>query len=127
MIHPVFRLIARRPQLVAEHAQAYVALLSEQVGEVADSLKKRAVLAVAGLVALLVGLVLAGVAFMLWGATPDGSMRAPWALFVGPLLPLGAGIGCLLAAKGMEMTSPLEKVREQINADIGMLHEASTQ
>ena len=44
MIHPLFRLIARQPHLVAEHAQAYAALVGEQVGEAANALKQRAVL-----------------------------------------------------------------------------------
>jgi hypothetical protein len=123
MIHPLFRLIARHPQLVAEHAQAYAALVADQMGEVAESLKRRALLlAVAG-VCFLVTLILAGVALMLWGASTDDSMRAPWALFVGPLLPLAVGVGCFIGARGVETVSPLAKVREQVNADIGMLRE----
>lgn len=124
MIHPLFRLIARQPHLVAEHAQAYAALVGEQVGEAANSFKQRALLmAVAG-VCLLVGVILLGVAFMLWGVSTEDSMRAPWALFVGPLLPIAAGVGCFLAAKGKAWVSPLDKVREQLSADIGMLREA---
>lgn len=123
MIHPLFRLIARQPHLVAEHAQAYAALVGEQVGEAANSLKQRALLmAVAG-VLLLVGVILLGVAFMLWGASAEDSMRAPWALFVGPLLPIVAGVGCFLASKSKPAVSPLDKVREQLSADIGMLRE----
>lgn len=123
MIHPLFRLIARKPHLVAEHAQAYLALVGQQVGEVTQSFKQRAVLmAVAG-VLLLIGVILLGVAFMLWGASGEGSMRAPWALFVGPLVPIVAGLGCFLAAKGKATVSPLDKVREQLSADIGMLRE----
>lgn len=126
MIHPLFRLIARQPHLVAEHAQAYAALVGEQVGEAANTLKQRAVLmAVAGAL-LLVGVILLGVAFMLWGASAEDSMRAPWALFVGPLLPIAAGLGCFLAAKGKPTMSPLDKVREQLSADIGMLREVGT-
>lgn len=126
MIHPLFRLLARQPHLVAEHAQAYAALVGEQVGEAASSLKRRALLmAVAG-VLLLVGVILLGVAFMLWGASAKDSMRAPWALFVGPLLPIAGGVGCFLAAKGKPSVSPLDKVREQLNADIGMLREVGT-
>ncbi|MEO7150164.1 MAG: phage holin family protein [Burkholderiaceae bacterium] len=124
MIHPLFRLIAREPHLVAEHVQAYAALLSEQVGAAADSFKQRLILmAVAG-VLLLIGIILSGVALMLWGAS-EGSMRAPWALFVGPLVPLVAGVGCLLAAKGKPSVGPLDKVREQLSADISMLREVN--
>lgn len=122
MIHPLFRLIAREPHLVAEHAQAYAALLSEEVGDAASSLKQRVVLmAVAG-VLLLVGLILVGVAFMLWGAS-SGSLRAPWALFVGPLVPLVAGVVCLMVGKGKPAGSPLDKLRVQMDADISMLRE----
>lgn len=124
MIHPLFRVIARQPHLLVEHAQAYAALAAEQLAEAADSLKQRAVMmAVAG-VLLFVGVILLGVAFMLWGAS-DGNMRAPWALFVGPLVPLVAGFGCLMAGKGKTSVSPLAKVREQMSADISMLREAA--
>lgn len=123
MIHPLFRLIARQPQVLAEHAQAYAALVAEQVSEAADSLKRRALLLAVALICLLVALILAGVALMLWGASADDSMRAPWALFAAPLLPLAGGIGCFLAARGIETVNPLAKVREQVNADIGMLRE----
>ena len=124
MIHPLFRVIARQPHLLVEHAQAYAALLSEQLGEAAHSIKQRAILmAIAG-VLMFVGVIFIGVAFMLWGAS-DGSMRAPWALFVAPLVPLGAGVVCLLAAKGKASVSPMAKVREQMDADISMLREAA--
>ena len=124
MIHPLFRLIAREPHLVAEHAQAYAALVSEQVGEAANALKQRVILmAVAG-VLIFIGILFAGVAFMLWGAS-EGDMRAPWALFVGPLVPIVAGVACFLAAKGKPAAGPMDKVREQLSADISMLREVN--
>ena len=125
MIHPIFRVLAREPHLLADHAQAYAALVGEQLGEAASSLKQRAVLMVIAGVLLFLGVIFLGVAFMLWGAS-DGGMRAPWALFVGPLVPIAAGVACLLAGKGKTMTSPLDKVREQMSADISMLREAGT-
>ena len=124
MIHPLFRVIARQPHLLAEHAQAYVALLSEQFGEAASAIKQRAVLMVVAGLLLFAGVIFLGVAFMLWGAS-DGNMRAPWALFAGPLVPLLAGVVCLMAAKGNTPVSPLAKVREQMDADISMLREAA--
>lgn len=124
MIHPLFRVVARQPHLLVEHAQAYAALVSQQLGEAVDSMKQRAVMMAVGGVLLLVGVILLGVAFMLWGAS-DGSMRAPWALFVGPLLPLAGGVGCILAGKGKATAGPLDKVREQMSADIDMLREAA--
>lgn len=126
MIHPIFRVLARQPHLLADHAQAYAALVSEQIGEAATSMKQRAVLMVIAGVLLFLGVIFLGVAFMLWGASQDDSMRAPWALFVGPLVPIAAGVACFLAAKGKAMVSPLDKVREQMSADISMLREAGT-
>ena len=122
MIHPLFRLIARQPHLVVEHAQAYAALVGEQVGVAADAFKQRMVLMVVAGVLLFVGVLFAGTALMLWGASA-GDMRAPWALFVGPLVPLVAGLGCFFAGKGKPRVSPLDKVREQMSADIEMLRE----
>lgn len=124
-MHPIFRVIARQPHLLADHAQAYASLVAEQLGEAAQSIKQRAVLMVIAGVLLFLGVIFLGVAFMLWGAS-DGSMRAPWALFVGPLVPIVAGVACFFAGKGKTMVSPLDKVREQMSADISMLREAGT-
>ncbi|MEO6410215.1 MAG: phage holin family protein [Burkholderiaceae bacterium] len=125
MFHPLFRVIARQPHLVIEHVQAYAALVAEQLEVSADAFKQRAVMMALAGVLLFVGIILLGVAFMLWGAS-DASMRAPWALFVGPLVPLIAGVGCLMAGKGKSPASPLDKVREQVSADISMLRDAAT-
>jgi uncharacterized membrane protein YqjE len=126
MIHPLFRLIASRPQMVAEHAQAYVELVADEIGEAAASLKRRALMLVIALFCFSVAVVLAGVALMLWGVTPEGAMRAPWALFAGPLLPLALGLACFMKSRAEKADNAFEKVREQINADIGMLREVST-
>ncbi len=125
MMHPIFRVFARQPHLLADHAQAYAALFAEQIGEAATSIKQRAVLMVIAGMLLFVGVIFLGVAFMLWGAS-DGNMRAPWALFVGPLVPIAAGVACFFAGKGKTLVSPMDKVREQMSADISMLREAGT-
>jgi hypothetical protein len=126
MIHPLFRLIASQPQLLAEHASAYIELVADEAGDAAASLKRRALMLVVALFCFSVALVLGGVAVMLWGVSPDDTMRAPWALFVVPLLPLVVGVVCFMKARADSTAGAFDKVRAQMNADIGMLREVSS-
>ena len=93
MMHPLFHLIATRPQLLADHAEAYAALVAAEAPRIAAAWKRSALLNVLALCSLAVGLVLTGVALMLVAAMPEAAMRAPWVLLAVPLLPPGRGRG----------------------------------
>lgn len=125
MIHPVFRLAASQPLLLAEHAAAYAGLVSEELGARSDVLKKRLALQLAGLAGLLVAAVLAGVALMLWASLPDASFRAPWLLVVVPALPGAWGAWSLWRAQERESSEPFAKLRSQLAQDAALLRAAS--
>jgi uncharacterized membrane protein YqjE len=125
MIHPVFRLAASQPLLLAEHAAAYAALVSEELGARSDVLKKRLALQLAGLAGLLVAAVLAGVALMLWASLPDAGFRAPWLLVVVPALPGALGAWALWRAQKRESSEPFAKLRLQLAQDAALLRAAS--
>lgn len=124
-MHPLLHLIATRPQLLADHAQAYAELLATEIGNVSAAWKRRAILNAVALCCLGVAAVLAGVALMLWAVTPATQLEAPWALIAVPLLPIAVAVGCLLAARAKGDGTPFAGVRRQIEADRAMLREMS--
>ena len=125
MIHPLLLLIATKPQLLAEHAEAYAELMAAEIGDVSAAWKRRALLNAVALVALGVGTVLAGVALMLWAVTPAVNIQARWALMAAPLFPIVIALCCLLAARVRGHGRAFDNIRQQVKADLVMLREAS--
>jgi len=125
MIHPLLHLIATKPQLLADHAEAYADLLGEEFGSASALWKRRALLGAVALCCVGVSAVLAGVALMLWAVIPPADIQAPWALVAAPLLPAALAVGCLLAARTEADTDVFSNVRRQVKADAAMLREAS--
>ena len=126
MLHPLLHLIATRPNLLADHAEAYADLVATQVGSSFNAAKRRAIFYAAALCGTGVTAVLIGVAVMVWAVIPAEVMQAPWALVAVPLPALLATIGCLMAARKPGVEGAFDVVREQINADVAMLREAGT-
>ena len=93
MIHPMLKIVASRPELLAEHLAAYGELAAVQAQVAAAQLQRRAVLIGVAALAAALGLGLAGVAVMLAGALPLQTMPTPWLLAVVPLLPLVVAAG----------------------------------
>lgn len=124
-MHPLFHLIASRPQLLADHALAYAELVAAEIPRVSAAWKRSALLTAAAVLGVALALGLAGVALMLWAVLPEASMRAPWALLVVPLVPLTAALVCLLAAQRGGERAAFDELRLQVQADIGMLREAA--
>lgn len=125
MTHPLLDLIANRPQLLADHAQAYGELMASEVGAVSSAIARRAVLTIVGLVLLAVAIGLGGVALMLRAAMPVTNMTAPWVLLVVPLAPLAAGAVCLVTARLGTMRNPFDKIWWQLKADVAMFRDAT--
>ena len=124
MIHPLIRLAAAHPELLAEHGEAYVSLVAKDISQWRAGLVRRAVMAVVAGVGALLFLIFAGVALMLWGATPEGDIRSIWALLAPPVLMLlVAAVAGSIAAKGGAGLSVLADVKAQIRADLAMLRE----
>ena len=122
-MHPLFHLIATRPQLLAEHAQAYAALVSAEAGQMAVAWKRSAAHHAAALCSLVVAAVLAGVAVLLWAVVPPAQIQAQWALFVVPLPPVVLALGCLMAARKSTPDNAFDQLSRQVKADMALLHE----
>lgn len=125
MIHPLLHLIATRPQLLADHAEAYAELVGEQLGKARDNLKWRVLLTAVGLCMLAVGVVLSGVAVMLWAVVPPANIHMPWALIGTPVVPLLIAAICLLSARKVVEVSAFDSVKKQVQADLTMLRQVS--
>lgn len=123
MLHPLLHLAATRPQLLAEHAEAYADLVAAEFAGASRHWKHRAVLGAAALCGLSVAVVLAGVALMLWAVTPAAQLQAPWALVAAPLLPATAALACWWAANDNGDGLAFDGVRRQLKADVAMLRD----
>ena len=75
-MHPLLALLATRPQLLADHAQAYAALFNEEFDQARASWQRTAVLQAVALCCVSAAAVLAGVALMLWAISPALPVQA---------------------------------------------------
>jgi len=125
MIHPLFRLIASEPQMVADHVQAYSELVADELGAVASQWKRRMVLQALSLACIVVAAVLIGVALMLWAVVPSANMNAPWVLIAAPAIPLVLALWSHMAAKAPAVDRGFSAIREQLAADAAMLRSVS--
>jgi hypothetical protein len=120
-MHPLFALLATRPQLLAEHVQAYAALFSEELSLARTQWRKAVVWQAAALSFFGATMVLAGGALMLWAVMPGAQIHSPWLLVVTPLLSLGVAIACQLAAFQQTQPDAFANLGQQISADMAML------
>jgi hypothetical protein len=125
-MHPLLTLLATRPQLLADHAQAYAGLCHEEFGQSFTAWRRWAMLQAVALCCLSVAVVLGGVALMLWAVTPIAVVHSPWVLWAIPLLPLSVAIVCLWMASRQSPTDAFGNLGRQLSADMAMLRAAES-
>ncbi|MCO5978139.1 hypothetical protein [Ideonella oryzae] len=96
LIHPFFRTLASRPDLLADHAGAYAALAQAELGEAARRWRQRLLWMTVAAVLALLALGLAGVALLLVAALPVAQMPAAWVLAALPATLATLALGLLL-------------------------------
>jgi len=126
MIHPLLRLITTEPHLLGDHVEAYAGLVGDEVRRTGAAWTLRLGLYAAALCLVGVGLVLTGVAVMLWAALPASSFQAPWVLVAVPVVTFVLAGGCVLFARRNPVESAFDNVKKQLSADMAMLREVST-
>jgi hypothetical protein len=126
MIHPLFRLAASQPLLLAEHAAAYASLLSEEVAITSAGLQRRVAFQLAGAACLMVAATLAGVALLLWAALGESGIRLPWLLGATPALPALLGAWLLRRGQARQTTDPFGMLRRQLAEDAALLRSTAT-
>lgn len=124
MIHPLFRLLLSRPQMLAEHVGAYAELASAEAAEAAAVLRTRTLMALAAVASFLLGLGLAGVALLLLAALPLAQMPMPWLLALVPLTGLALGLGFWRAARQQPPAPAFALLRRQVALDAALLRES---
>ncbi len=125
MIHPLLHLIATKPQLLGDHVEAYAELVGAEVGATSKMWISRIVFYAVSLFLLSAGLIFAGVALMLWAVVPPDNMNWPWLLIVVPVVPLIAGVFCIMKARANADRQPFETVKKQLSEDMAMLRDVS--
>lgn len=123
-MHPLLALLATKPYLLLEHAQAYGALIHDELGLIHALWRKRTLLYALALCSMVVAAVLAGGALMLWAVTPAAHLDAFWVLLIAPLVPLGFALGCLMRVRKLAPGEAFANLNRQLDADIDMLHAA---
>jgi len=117
MIHPIFSVLISRPELVVDHVSGYAALMREEASTVGSEVAKRAIAWGIAAVALMVFLVLAGVAAML-GAL-HGTFH--WTLVVVPGLPLALALAAWNVARRRLPEKAFTELKAQLDADAQVL------
>lgn len=123
-IHPLIHVVARRPQLLAEHAKAYGDLVLEEGRRALSSLVLHAVLYAAAGVLGLLGVIFAGVALLLYAAI-TGEFRYGWILVGLPSASLLLAFACVVVARILPVELKLDVIGKQVKRDIDMIHEAN--
>lgn len=125
MTHPMIRLLARHPQWLVEHAQAYAELAALECRSATQVWSKRALLWGVAAITFLLAAALAGVALMLAATLPRDQMHAPWALVLVPAVPAVATAVCLVLLRMGSAQAAFHHLRLQVKADADMLREVS--
>ena len=125
MIHPLLRLIATEPQVLGDHVEAYAELVGDEVRKTGAAWSMRVGFYAGALCLAAIGLVLAGVAAMLWASLPASGFQAPWVLIVVPSVMLVGALACVVLARRHPIENAFDNVKKQLNADMAMLREVS--
>lgn len=112
MIHPIFSVLIKRPELVMDHVAGYAALVQEEASSVGVELAKRAIAWGVTVLGLIMFLVLAGVAVML-GAVHEFH----WALVLTPAVALAVAAIAFTIARQKLPGKAFAELKAQLDAD----------
>ena len=119
-VHPIFKVLIRRPELVVDHLSGYAALAQQEASTLGAQLLRRAIAWGVAAVAFIVFLMLAGVAVML-GFT-QGEFH--WVLVLAPGAALALALGAMTLARKSIATQAFVELRGQLEADAQALRMA---
>lgn len=117
MVHPIFSVLISKPELVMEHASGYAMLVREEASSVGGAVARRALAWGVTLLALLVFLVLAGVAAML-GALLE---QFHWILVLAPGIALAIALAAFNVARRPLPEKAFAELKAQLDADVEAL------
>lgn len=120
MLHPVFSVLVKRPDLVAEHLAGYAQLLRDEAQDAGSRAAGRAVAWAIVLIAGAVCLTLTGVAIMM-GVMLD---RFSWVLVLVPGAMLAVALVAAASARKPSDDENFAALRAQLEADVQALRAA---
>jgi hypothetical protein len=123
MLHPIFSVLIRRPELVIDHVAGYAALVQEEASTVGVEVAKRVIAWGVAVLSLVVFLVLAGVAVML-GAMQGGFH---WVLVAAPGAALLLSVAAWSVARQRLPAEAFSELKAQIDADAHALRTVGAQ
>ncbi len=121
MLHPVFRVLMRRPELVLDHVAGYADLLREQAHEAGGQLVSRALAWAVAVLGFVSFLVLAGVSAMLHAVLG----HTHWVLWLVPGGALAVTSVAFLQTRQALPPVALDALRAQFDDDAQALRGAS--
>ncbi len=123
MLHPIFSVLVRRPDLVLAHLAGYAGLIRAEAFSVGLQVVGCVIAAAVAVVGVLVFLILAGVAAMF--AAMHQQFR--WALLAVPAIPLVVAIAATLMALRKVPQRAFTELRAQMDTDAQTLRTLGAQ
>lgn len=121
MISPLIRLFIREPELLADHLGAYLELARADLCLFRRRLKHQMMLLWFAAAGLLAGVLLTGVAVLLWAAQHE----MHWVFFAVPLAPLILALACAIGlSRHAQAGDSMERFWNQVEADLKVLGRA---
>jgi uncharacterized membrane protein YqjE len=117
----LLQLLVKQPNLLIDHAQAYVELIADDLGAVSADYGFKARLMFTTVCCLTSGATLVGVAVMLACALPDLRATALWVLALTPAPLFAMALWCQWALRSNRTAPPFEDVLRQLKADRDLL------
>jgi hypothetical protein len=120
LVHPIFKVLVRRPELVIDHLSGYAALAQQEASTLGTEVLRRAIAWAVAAASLMVFLMLAGVAVML------GFMQGHfhWVLVLAPGVALALALVAMTIARDPLPTQVFAELRGQLEADAQALRMA---
>ena len=120
LVHPIFKVLIRRPELVIDHFSGYAALAQQEASTLGSEMLRRAIAWGVAAAAFIVFLMLAGVAVML------GFMLGEfhWVLVLAPGVSLALALVAMTLARKSLPTQAFVELRGQLEADAQALRMA---
>lgn len=125
LIRVLARLLTAHPTWVLAHAQGYADLALEQARLSSAAWQRRLALQLLAAVCAVLSAALAGVALMLWATAAPLAPHRVWVLVVVPLLPLVAALALFQSARSLPQPPGLDSLKQQWQADLALLREAT--
>jgi O-antigen/teichoic acid export membrane protein len=119
LVHPIFKVLVSRPELVVDHLTGYAALVQQEASTLGGEVVRRAIAFGIAAVSFIVFLVLLGVAVML------GALQGfHWVLVIAPGVALAVAIVSLGMARKSLPSQAFVELRSQLEADAQALRMA---